>query len=146
MSELSAQSLEAYAALGGLAVAILGLGIVVLQLRGLEQSVRTAAHSAVYFQSAELRAHLVAHPQLRRYFFDGAEIDPGHADYDRVATIAEIYLNCLEQVTVTIDGMGLANRPALEAYVKGALAASPILRRRLESMPWSYSRALGRFL
>lgn len=131
--------LEAYAAHGGIV-------FVILQLRNLEQSVRSAAHSAVYAQGADFRGHLVAYPELRRYFFDGAAIERGHPDYERALTIAELYLNQLEQITVTADSLGRANRMSLDQFIGVALSKSPVMRRRLADNPEYYSHALLGYL
>ena len=137
--------LQAYAAFGGVAVALVGLVFVLLQLKGLEQSVRLGAHTAMYGQGADFRGHLVAYPHLRKYFFDGAPIDAGHEDYERALTIAELYLNYLEHVAVTVDSFGERNRPALERFIKDALAKSPILKQRLAEHPAGYNQALLRY-
>jgi hypothetical protein len=138
--------LEAYAAVGGVLVAIFGLIFVILQLRNLEQSVRAASHSAVYVQASDFRGHLVSHPELRKYFFEGVAIEPGHPDYDRALTIAELYLNQLEQITVTKESLGADNRDSLDDFINVALAKSPIMRRRLKESPQYFSHTLRDYL
>jgi len=142
MASTDPAMLQAYAAFGGVAVALIGLIFVILQLKGLEQSVRLGAHTAMYGQGADFRGHLVAYPHLRKYFFDGAAIEADHEDYERVLTLAELYLNYLEHVAVTVDSFGERNKPALEGFIKDALAKSPILKRRLAEHPAAYNQAL----
>lgn len=137
--------IQAFAALGGVAVAAVGLVFVILQLKRLEQSVRLGAHAAMYDRGADFRAHLVAYPHLRKYFFDGEPAESDHPDYDRALTIAELYLNYLEHVAVTVDSFGRRNRTALDGFIADALAKSPILRRRLAEHPKGYNRALLRY-
>src|SRR5262245_10316951 len=86
-------SIQLIVSMAGLLLAVVGLPILYVQLRELQRSVRSSAHSALYTQSSDFRAHLVKYPHLRKYFFDGAEISRGHEDYDRVVTIAELFLN-----------------------------------------------------
>ncbi len=144
MADIDPAWLEGYAAAAGALVATVGVVIVVLQLRNLERSVSSAAHAAIYARAAEFRAHLIAHPHLRKYFFDGVEIAADHDDHDRAATIAELYLNYLEHIAVTADSLGRRNRPALDRFIAGAFANAPILRDRVADQSWGYSEALIR--
>lgn len=139
---MSAETLQAYATVAGLALAIVGLPIVILQIRALQRSVRSGAHASIYEQAANFRGHLVDHPHLRKYIFDGVEIEPHHAEYDRVVTIAEVFLNQLEHIAVMGDSFGRRNRPYLERFVRHALANGPVLRRRLAENPAAYSAFL----
>ena len=143
---MSVDMLQALISGAGLLLALVGLPILIVQLRELQRSVRGGAHAAIYEQASEFRAHLVEHPRLRKYLFDDAEITPDHSDYDRVLSIAELYLNYLEHVTVMGDSFGKGNRPALDRFVTSALAASPVLRRRLSEQRDFYSPALSRRL
>jgi hypothetical protein len=141
--------LQALISGAGLLLALVGLPILIVQLRELQRSVRGGAHAAIYAQASEFRAHLVEHPRLRKYLFDGAEITPDHPDgeeYDRVLSLAELYLNYLEHVTVMADSFGKGNRPVLDRFVTSALAASPVMRRRLSEQRDFYSPALARRL
>jgi len=135
-------NIQIFVSLAGLLLALVGLPILFVQLRELQRSVRSSAHAALYMQSAEVRAHLVAYPHLRKYFFDGAEISKGHEEYDRVVTIAELYLNTLEHIAVTTESFGRDNEPALERFVRHTLERSPIMRHRLADNTADYSHAL----
>ena len=139
---MSAETLQAYVAVAALLVALVGLPIIIVQLRELQRAVRSQAHAAIYSQAADFRSHLVAHPQLRPFFFAGVPIDADHPDYLRVITIAELYLNYLEHIAVTVDSFGRRNRPSLERFVRNALERGPVLRERLRESPAAYSDAL----
>lgn len=130
----------------GLLIAAIGLPLLYMQLRGLRKSILTATHAAMYHQAAEFRAHLIQYPHLRKYFFDGWEIEPEHEDYTRVVTLAEIFLNYLEHIAVLGDSFGMQNRPALDRFTQVAFERSPILRQHLTRNKASYSDALHRFL
>lgn len=143
---MSAELLQVYIGLLGLALAFVGLPFLFAQLRDLKRSVQSSAHAALYAQGADVRAHLIEYPHLRKYFFDGAEIAREHEDYDRVVTIAELFLNHLEHIAVLGDSFGQENRPGLDRFCTVALQRSPILRTHLEQNRSSYSDSLGRFL
>lgn len=143
---MSPATLQAYVSLAGLILAIVGLPILILQIRAIQRSIRSGAHAAIYAQAADFRSHLVDHPHLRKYFFDGVEIEPDHPEYDRVVTIAELFLNEIEHITVMGDSFGSGNRPALERFALHALESSPIMRRRLKENRAAYSDVFDRFL
>ena len=143
---MSAETLQAYVSLAGLILAIVGLPILFLQIRAIQRSVQSGAHAAIYAQAADFRAHLVAYPHLRKYLFDGVEIEPDHPDYDRVVTIAELFLNEIEHITVMGDTFGRGNRPALERFARHALDGSPIMKRRLVENRVAYSDVFDRYL
>jgi len=146
MPELSAESLEAYIAAGGLVVTIIGFAFIIVQIRQLERSVRSGAQSAIYTQAADFRGHLVAHPQLRPYFFDGADIDPSHPEYGRVLTMAEMLLNYLEQIAVQGGNFDGGDRKAWETFIRNSLEASPVMTKRLAENRNAYSRQLQRLV
>jgi len=143
---MSAETLQAYVSLAGLILAIVGLPILLLQIRALQRSVQSGAHAAIYEQAADFRSHLVRYPHLRKYFFDGVEIAPDHEEYDRVVTIAELFLNEIEHITVMADAFGRSNRPALERFARHTLDRSPIMKRRLVENRVAYSDVFDRYL
>ena len=143
---MSVENLQLALSIIGLLIAGIGLPLLYMQLRGLQKSILTATHAAMYHQAAEFRGHLIQYPQLRKYFFDGWEIDPEDENYDRVVTLAEIFLNYLEHIAVLGDSFGMQNRPALDRFSQIAFERSPILRQHLTRNKASYSDALHRFL
>lgn len=143
---MAAETIQTVVAVAGLVLALVGLPALFLQVRDLRQSIQSQAHAAMYAQSADFRSHLVQFPHLRRYLFDGVEIRPDHADHDRVATLAEIFLNCLEHVAVMGDSFGRHNRAALDRFCRTSLANGPILRQRLLENRDAYSGALTAYL
>ena len=132
-------TLEAYAAITGVIITAIGLIFVIFQLRELKRSVQSAAHAAIYERAAEFRSHLVEYPQLRKYFFGNADIEQGDENYDRVLSIAEMYLNYLEQIFLTNDSLGKRNLESLERFIAAALNESPVMRRSLAKKGDAYS-------
>ena len=143
---MSIETAQMLISLCGLIIAIVGLPLLYFQLRDLRHSSQIAAHSATYEQAAAFRAHLVEHPHLRKYFFDGEAILPGSPDYDRTLTIAETFLNYLEYIAVLKDNFGKENDPALESFIRTVLTGSPVMRQHLSSHPQLYSDKLRGFL
>ena len=143
---MSTDNMQLFVSVIGVLIAAVGLPLLYMQLRGVQKSILTATHASIYHQAAEFRAHLVEHPHLRKYFFDGWEIDPEDAEYDRVVTLAESFLNYLEHIAVLGDSFGIQNRPALNRFSQVAFQRSPILRQHLARQRASYSDRLTRFL
>jgi hypothetical protein len=143
---MSVEMLQFSVSVVGLLIAAIGLPLLYMQLRGLRKSILTATHAAMYHQAAEFRSHLIQYPHLRKYFFDGWEIAPEDDDYDRVITLAEVFLNYLEHIAVLGNSFGSENRPALDRFSQVAFERSPILRQHLARNQASYSDTLHRFL
>ena len=143
---MTIEMLQVIVSVGGLILAAVGLPLLYLQLRGVQRSLRSTAHAAIYQQAADFRTHLVQYPHLRKYFFDNAEIAPEHEDYDRVVTMAELFLNYLEHIAVLGESFGRENRPALDRFSQAAFERSPILRQHLAENQVSYAAALHRLL
>ena len=143
---MNTEALQLSISIAGLLIAVIGLPLIYLQLHGLQKSILTATHAAMYQQAAEFRAHLIQYPHLRKYFFDGWEISPEDEEYSRVVTLAEIFLNYLEHIAVLGDSFGMQNRPALDRFSRVAFEKSPILRQHLNQNQASYSDTLHRFL
>ena len=142
---MSVDTVQLLVSVLGLMIAGVGLPLLYVQLRDVKRSVRGAVHAATYAQAADFRSHLVQYPHLRPYFFGGAEIAPDHADYNRVVTIAELFLNYLEHVTVLEDSYSPQDRAALDRFTKHALERSPILRRHMNNNRAAYADALLRY-
>ncbi|WP_373518679.1 hypothetical protein [Pricia sp.] len=103
-------------------------------------------HAAIYGQAETLRGYLIQYPHLRKCFFDNEKISPDDKNYSRVVSIAEIYLNYLEQISVLKDSFGKENLDSLFRFTKSALGKSPILKQHLKSNPSLYSDSLHRMV
>ncbi len=143
---MPAETVQALVSLVGLILAIIGVPLLFVQLRELQRSVQSAAHAAIYAQAADFRSHLVLYPHLRKFFFDGIDLPADHEEYDRVTTIAELFLNYLEPIAVMRDRFGRANRASLDRFARHALDRSPVLKRQLRENAAGYSDFLQRLL
>lgn len=146
MFGLDPATFENYIDLAGFAATVVGFAFIIVQVRQLERSVRSGAQSAIYTQAADFRSHLVAYPEIRPFLFDAVDIDPSHPEYNRALTIAELFLNYLEHIAVQGGNFDGGDRRAWESFVKGALAASPLMTKRLRENAKAYSAQLRRLL
>lgn len=126
----------------GILVTAIGIPILYLQLRDLKASLRSSTHASIYTQAEAIRGHLIQYPELRKYFFDNVAILPTDKDYSRVVSIAEVYLNYLEQIAVLKNSFGKENLDSLRLFTTAALEKSPILKQHLNENKNLYSKAL----
>lgn len=127
-------------------IAAIGIPILYLQLRDLKASVRSTAHASIYSQAEALRGYLVQYPHLRTYFFDNEKIVFENEEYNRVVSIAEVYLNYLEQIAILQNSLGKDNIVSLKRFIIAAFEKSPILREHLNNNAPFYSDALHNIL
>ncbi|WP_268036260.1 cupin domain-containing protein [Algoriphagus sp. PAP.12] len=126
----------------GILVTAVGIPILYLQLRDLKASLRSSTHASIYSQAESIRGYLIEYPELRKYFFDNCLINQENKDYNRVLSIAEVYLNYLEQIAVLRKSLGEENLTSLKLFLDTALSKSPILKQHLRENASLYSQAL----
>ena len=122
-------------------MAATGVPIGLIQLFRLNGSIRNAAMSALYGRSNEIRKLFLDRPELRKYFFDGADISEDDPAYGVVVTIAEMFLNLQEEKTVLRADIG-GDWPTWRDGRDALVANSPIVRHVLKTRPERYHREL----
>jgi quercetin dioxygenase-like cupin family protein len=130
----------------GLFVTAIGIPILYLQLRDLKASLRSSTHASIYTQAEAIRGYLIQYPDLRKYFFDNVSISSNDKEYNRVISIAEIYLNYLEQIAVLKNSFGNENLDSLRLFTKTAFDKSPIMKQHLSNNVSLYSNALHKMV
>ncbi|MDX1626023.1 MAG: hypothetical protein R3323_05875 [Wenzhouxiangellaceae bacterium] len=128
----------------GLALQLIGLVVVIVQLRRVNASIRVSAQASLYQQSSSVRSALIEYPSLRRYFYEGRNIDPESEDYHRVRTIAEEFLNYLEHLVIQRGSLRDDEFSAWNRFVYRTISSSPVMREILDENPDLYSRDLVR--
>lgn len=128
--------------LAGIFLQLIGLIIVIIQLKNVNTSIRVSAQAALYQQSSSVRSALIEHPSLRKYFFDGEKIGAESGEYDRVKTIAEMFLNYLEHLVIKQESLRAADFSAWNKFVYRTISASPIMQEILKEKPEFYSEDL----
>ncbi len=123
----------------GICLTLAGIVVVVLQLRQIQTSIQSTSHSAVYEHGAEFRANLIQYPHLRKHFFEGVPASPNDNEIDRLATIAESYLNYLEHLFLVQEGLGSKNRASVDDFLRFALRESPLAQEMMARRTCAYS-------
>jgi hypothetical protein len=144
--------MELAALIAGIASAIALVGTLLLvarQARSLasqtELANKLAVHSATNDGMKALRSIyliFVDHPELRRYFYDGAQLSKtGESEHGelaaRVMTIAEFLADTLERATQSTSSLGAPDRDrsAWEDSIAHYLSMSPSLRAVISTHP-----------
>ncbi|MDX1539172.1 hypothetical protein [Arsukibacterium sp.] len=138
------EDLKTIGVLIGISLQVIGLAFVIYQLKKLNTSIRISAQSALYQQSSTVRAIIVEHPNLRKYFFEKEEISSDSEHYDRVKTIAEMFLNYLEHLVIQQGSLRAGDLAAWHRFVSRTINASPIMQNLLKEKPEFYSDDLLR--
>jgi len=76
-----------------LGVSVVGLVLVLWQLRRVSQTIEGNAFSSSFSELREIHKVFVDYPVLRPYFFDDKALSPESDDYQQARAVAEMYLD-----------------------------------------------------
>jgi hypothetical protein len=113
------------------------------QTRLANQIAGSQAKSEIYGKVDRIQYHFLEHPELRKYFYDGAELPAGSSDLsetilrERVLTFAELFADAIERGLDTYKSVDPASdfRSPMEVYTRDMLAKSPALRTLVVEHP-----------
>lgn len=125
--------------LGGLVVSIGGFGFLVYQIWQIQRSFRMSSLATLNQQLHYIRTIFVGYPELRPYFYDGKILESDSTDYQRVLTVAEIYLNFLEHYAVNHSIFREENSSAWGEYVREIFRTNSIMKDMLRKRENMYS-------
>src|SRR5690606_28756965 len=108
-------------------VAVFGVVGLILQLRGVERDLRSAARGHIYDMAARLKEVFAADPDMRRYFFDGETLPADSALLPKAIAVADYYY-CLylEQITTQSRNIAPEHRKSWLTYASAIYHRSPI--------------------
>jgi hypothetical protein len=128
-----------------LLVTIFGFWLVISQLRlvrkeadAVIQSMEFTNESELYDQNADVRKIFLEHPDLRPFFFEGRKIPSTHEKFAIAVTIAELFLNYLEQLTSKSKNLPVS-QAWHEEFLKNIFESSPLMREILDQRPERYA-------
>ena len=101
------------------------------------------AKSEIYGKVDRIQYHFLDHPDLRKYFYDGAKLPEASTQLEvstlreRVLTFAELFADAIERGLDTYKSVDPASdfRSPMEFYTRDILATSPTLRRLVQDHP-----------
>jgi hypothetical protein len=109
-----------------------GLGFVVIAwtLRVLVRQIDAQASAGVATRQLEFDKVILAHPDLYKYFYQGAELGPENPEYNRAMAAAQLLANYFDGYFQQ-EGMYRQMWPDQKwrNYIQDHVAKSPVLRR-----------------
>ncbi|MGW3624369.1 hypothetical protein [Streptomyces sp. NPDC000880] len=136
------ETAQAWAAIGGGTVSLIGLVAVVVQLRHLVENLRSSARRATYDIGIRLKDVFIEYPHLRPYFFDNLRAPADHPESGRIASIAELYCIYMQEIATQSGNVSSANRTSWLSLLKSIHSSSPAVRAQLEDHFDWYSEEL----
>ena len=92
----------------------------------INKTIQFSNETSLYVENFQVRKNFLNHPELRQFFFDGLSIDKSHEKYLVATTIAEMYLNYLENLTSKSDALPKIQED-LKIFIKDVLSSSPLM-------------------
>ncbi|MDX2648458.1 hypothetical protein PV341_33790 [Streptomyces sp. PA03-1a] len=123
---------EAFAAVIGSTVALVGLVSVVVQLRHVTEGLRSSARQATYGIGVQIKLTLIEYPHLRPFFFEDAPVPANHPDASRIASLAELYCIYFQEIMEQSHNVSPRNRAAWHSLVRSMYETSPPIRLQFE--------------
>jgi hypothetical protein len=101
----SLEELKTVGLIVGILLQLAGFAVLIHQLTQLNKSMRVSAQTALYREPSAIRSILVERPARRKYLSDRQSVDPESEDYERAQTVAEMFLDDLEQVMIQQENL-----------------------------------------
>lgn len=136
---MAALTLDTVSSVVGIAIAALGLGAVLFQLRQLDQDIKGNTRTSIYDMAARIKEVFLVRPHLRPYFFEGLDISAEHDHYAEAIAVADYYCLYLEQITTQKATIADGDRKAWCQYAHDIYQKSPIIKEYLADKKTWYS-------
>ncbi len=136
---MAALTLETVSSVVGIAIAALGFGAVLFQLRQLDQNIKGNTRTSIYDMAARIKEVFLVRPHLRPYFFEGRDISPEHEHYAEALAAADYYCLYLEQITTQKATIADSDRRAWCQYAHDIYHNSPVIQGYLADKQSWYS-------
>ncbi len=124
----NAGALQALAGCIGVPGVLLSLFFLWRQVRDQTTATRATVYQNLTAMMIEIDRFFIDHSELRKYFYDGANISEKHDDYPRAVGVAEMFLDFADFVLMHKSEMGNYPWGEWEKYFSDMYATSPMLR------------------
>jgi hypothetical protein len=127
-----------------LTVIAIGLYFAFFQASKLADSINSATWNSVASQELNLDKILIDYPEARKYFYSGAHLAKDDPDYDRVASIADLFLDFMDGYYSSAKYLSIqvSDPEKWEAWFVEIFSNSPITCDRLKNSRDEYSDEL----
>src|SRR5271163_1397506 len=125
-----AEIVQALAAVVTAVIALAGIAFVVLQLRQVDRSVRSATQERLTSESFEIITFLASIPGSYAYFYEGKSIPSGEPNEERLRYAAEMILNFMEHLVLQKDNLR-DDWPVWKDFILYTFHSAPSVRATL---------------
>lgn len=122
------QVAESVATIVSAVVAVVGVFIIVMQLKNLDQDVKGNTRTGIYEMAARIKEAFLERPHIRPYFFDGAEISADDEHYAEAMAMADYFCLYLEVISTQQSTVAACDRKAWCRYAHDLYQRSPLIR------------------
>jgi len=107
-----------------------------------------STHERLYNQNHAVLQVLVAHPELRPYFYErkSPSEHPCETERQRIRAIAEMFAGFMEQIALHLPDLPKTVKGAWQTYIQAAYEASPAIQEYFHNYGNWYSDVLAREL
>ena len=129
--------LSAIGTFGAFLVALVGLYLVIRQIKKLEIQIKSGSSASLYSQMIEIDRYFIDHPEYKPYIYGNKGISDTDADYDRIRSLAEMMSDLIEHAYLQRESLPSDVWPRWVDYIRYLYDSSPIIREHLhESGKW----------
>lgn len=138
--------MQAWAAIGGLIVSIVGFLFVYKQIKQVNSSIKSNTHSSIATNSFECSRFLFENIELYKYFYQNIEPDKNSKDYDKAYLFSEIIMDHFQFIFLERENMDKEIFEKWKLYMKGLYSTSPILKLYLTENRSTYDSGTAQLL
>jgi hypothetical protein len=138
----SAEWVQAWAQIGTLAVAVMGIAFVLLQIKQVNKTMRATANDRLANESLLIMRYLSDNSGLYDYFYNGKMPEPQREDDEKLKYATEMIANYIEHITLQTAELDKSMQSAWMNYIKDLYTNSPVIRRHLTRYNTWYIRNL----
>lgn len=138
-------ALQALASCIGVPGVLVSLFFLWRQSRDQTLATRATIYQNITATMLEIDRYFIEHPELKKYFFDNTPITKKHREYERVKSIAEMFLDFMDFTLEHKPGMEDYPWSQWENYFKSVYDTSPALRElweEVKGLNW-YEKEVG---
>jgi hypothetical protein len=134
---------QALAACGALVVAVVGLRLVLRQLRQVERTIRGNTYATLCQQSLEILKSIESQPESYAYFYDNRPLAENDSRRIEILCVTEMIANYLDMVALQRENMPSQVWKYWKNFIVDTVRRSEVVRNHLKNFANWYSEELN---